>query len=80
MKLYYIYKINSSVLLNNNYVLEDYTIKKARINKELISIGDNQIFDFIRQIRNINTDFESIEELYANFKIYVEGYCSFYGY
>jgi hypothetical protein len=27
----------------------------------------------------INTTADSIEELYANFKIYVEGYCSFYG-
>ena len=29
---------------------------------------------------SISLSADSIEELYANFKIYVEGYCSFYGY
>ena len=29
---------------------------------------------------DIKSKAESIEELYANFKIYVDGYCSFYGY
>lgn len=64
MKLYYIYKINSSKLMENDYNIENYTIANARENKELISIGNNQVFEFIKSIRNFETDFDRIQELY----------------
>lgn len=39
---------------------------------------DYDICLFMNDI-SINMSAESIEELYANFRIYVEGYCNFYG-
>lgn len=64
-QLYYIYKINTSRLKEENYNITDYTPSKARLNEELISVGDNQIFYFIRQIRNIIIDFEKLKKLYS---------------
>jgi hypothetical protein len=46
-------------------------------------MNDNNLakkYDFILFMSNpcITTECESIEELYANFKVFVEGYCKFY--
>lgn len=42
----------------------------------------NKNFDMCLFMRSpeINCEADSIEELYANFSIYVNGFCSFYGY
>jgi len=66
MKLYYIYKIASSKLMENAYDIKDYVISDARANKELISIGNNQVFEFIKTINKSNTNFEHIKQLYKS--------------
>jgi len=54
--LYYIYKINSSKLQKADYNIQDLTPEKARYNGELISVGDNQVFRFIRKLHRKDAD------------------------
>ncbi|QJD84005.1 RNA dependent RNA polymerase [Cohnella herbarum] len=54
--LTYIYKLRSSRLRKAKWHLDNYTLKEARNNEELIAIADSQALRFIREIRGIDQD------------------------
>lgn len=59
--LYQIFKIPASSLVEQNCCIEKYTIQQAEKDGNLVSIGDNIIF---QQIRYHNNDFREHNELY----------------
>jgi hypothetical protein len=68
-ELRYIYKIHSSVLKRNDWNL-NITLQEARNNDQLISLANNQLIDFIDEIKhnkinmdNIHLIKQTIEEL-----------------
>jgi hypothetical protein len=63
--LYYIFKITTSTLADANFNINKLTPAEARTRGELISVGDNQTFMFIRKIRNKRTNFRTLENLYS---------------
>lgn len=63
-QLYYIYKITTEKIEEYNYNLDNYTTEVARKNGELISVGDNQVFNMIRRIRGKETDYLKLRKLY----------------
>jgi hypothetical protein len=63
-QLYYILKFNSSRLKKYNYNI-NITLKEARKNQELVSIGDSQLLRSIRLLKNNNiTDKFYIDSLF----------------
>jgi len=60
--LYYVYKIKSSKLKESDYNIV-ISPKQARLNKELVSLGDNMAFNCIRDYYNKETDFERLSKI-----------------
>lgn len=63
--LYYIFKLTTSTLADANFNITKLSPAEARSRGELISVGDNQTFIFIRRIKNKQTDFNMLENLYS---------------
>lgn len=63
MNLFYILKLNTSNIINNNYLL-DVSFKSAKENGLIISLGDNQLLRFIRQIKNKPFNKSVLDDLY----------------
>jgi len=68
---FYTYKFNSSFLKEFDYKLggeigtpEELTIKKAKENKQVIALSDNQFLRSIRKITNKEINLEKLEELF----------------
>lgn len=57
MTLFYILKLKTSDIMSNNLYIKT-TFKEARKNAKIISVGDNQVLKFIRNIKD-----ESLEEI-----------------
>ena len=62
LQQYYIFKIKTGRLKKKNYKI-DLSINQARLNNELISIGDSQMLRSLRNIKNQNIIQEQIDEL-----------------
>ena len=63
MTLFYILKVNTSEIISNNlYIKTDF--KTCKNNGDIISLGDTQVFRFIRRIKDEEFDKEYIENLY----------------
>ncbi|WP_186438444.1 RNA dependent RNA polymerase [Cohnella terricola] len=54
--LTYVLKIRSSRLRKAGWHLENYTLKEARRNEELVAIADSQTLRFIREIKGIREE------------------------
>ena len=57
MTLFYILKLKTSDIMSNNLYIKT-TFKEARKNAKIISVGDNQVLKFIRNIKD-----ESLEKI-----------------
>ena len=63
MTLFYTLKINTSEIISNNYYIKaDFKTRKNH--GDIISLGDTQLFRFIRRIKGEEFDKERVEELY----------------
>lgn len=62
LQQYQIFKLNSSRLKKNNYVLE-LTIDQGRRNGEVVSLGDSQMLRSLRTLKNQTNQEEKIHEL-----------------
>lgn len=62
-ELFYIYKFTSEEIISNNYNL-NITFNDAKVNGNIVSIGNNQILRQLRNINNIDYDSKKIDELY----------------
>ena len=60
--LFYTIKINTSDIINNNYYIKS-SFDSLRKNNKIVSIGDNQILRFIRNINEIDFNKEKIYNL-----------------
>lgn len=60
LQQYYVFKLTTSRIAEFDYNIEDLTVSQARLNGELVQIGDNQVFRMIRKIKHTETDFESL--------------------
>lgn len=63
LQQFYVLKFNSSRLKKDSYNI-NITMKAAKKNGELISLGDNQVLRSIRKIKNKEIDFEFINSLF----------------
>jgi hypothetical protein len=63
LQQYNVFKINTSRLKELDYKLNDYSVSDARLNGELVQIGDNQVFRTIRSINGYAPDLERLEGL-----------------
>lgn len=63
MNLFYVLKLNTSNIVNNNYFI-DTDFKTAKENGLIISLGDNQLLKFIRQINGKIFDENKVNHLY----------------
>ncbi len=63
--LFYIYKFNSRYLIDNALGKNmEYTIEQARKDLNLVSLADNQVFHFLRKIKNTPFNREKLDRLY----------------
>lgn len=65
LQQFYVLKFNSGRLKKDNYNV-NVTIKQARKNGELISLGDNQVLRSIRKIKDKDIDFEFVNSLFKD--------------
>lgn len=63
MNLFYVLKLNTSTIIKYNYYI-DTDFKSARDNGEIISLGDNQLLQFIRRIKQKEFDERYIADLF----------------
>jgi len=63
LQQYHVFKLTTSRLKESKYSIENFTVAQARLNGELVQIGDNQVFRSIRDIRNIKVDQVLLGEL-----------------
>ena len=61
LQQFYVLKFNSGRLKKDDYKI-DITVKTARNNGELVSLGDNQVLRSIRKIKGKELDFEMIND------------------
>ena len=59
--LYQIFKIPASFIVENNCVIDNYTQKQGRKDENIVSIGDNIVF---QQLRYLHNDFRDHHELF----------------
>lgn len=65
MNLFYIYKFNSDYLIKNAMGKDmEYTVNQARQELNLVSLGDNQVLQFLRQIKGIEFNREELDVIY----------------
>lgn len=63
--LFYIFKFNSKFLIERAMGKNmEYTIEEARKDLNLVSLADNQVFHFLRKIKNTPFDREKLDRLY----------------
>lgn len=63
MDLFNILKLNTSYIVKHNYVV-DLTFQEAKKENLVVALGDNQLLNFIRQIRDNPYDKDYISNLY----------------
>jgi hypothetical protein len=63
LQQYYVFKITTSRLNESGCSIESLTVAQARLNGEIVQIGDNQVFRSIRSIRNSDVDLSKLDEL-----------------
>lgn len=63
MDLFYIAKINTSTIINNNFYIKS-TFDLLRKNGSIVSLGDSQLLKFIRKIKDIDLDYKEIRALF----------------
>ncbi|RYI30593.1 hypothetical protein EVU96_09260 [Bacillus infantis] len=63
LQQYSIFKITTSRLLENKFNIPDFSVQQARLNGELVQIGDNQVFRMIRKVLKKETDIERLNNL-----------------
>lgn len=70
--LYQIYKLPSSMIVDNNFVIENYSKPQAMKDQNIVSIGDNMVFQAIRYYYHDNRGhreiFEDIQDLRSKLK------------
>ena len=59
--LYQIFKIPASFIVQHNCVIEEYTQRQGRKDENIVSIGDNIVF---QQLRYLHNDFRDHHELF----------------
>ena len=59
---FYIVKLAGNKILDNNLNL-NYTLHEARLNGEVVSVGDSQVLRVIRRVVGREVDFEKLEQL-----------------
>lgn len=65
MNLFYIYKFNSDYLIKNAMGKDmKYSVNQARQELNLVSLGDNQVLQFLRQIKGIEFNREELDAIY----------------
>lgn len=65
MNLFYIYKFNSDYLIKNAMGKDmEYSVNQARQELNLVSLGDNQVLQFLRQIKGIEFNREELDAIY----------------
>lgn len=64
VNLFYIYKINSSTIIENNLSIQT-DFKTAKNTGQIIALGDNQVLKFIRRLKGQDFDQDKIKELYS---------------
>lgn len=63
--LFFIFKFNSRFLIENALGKDmEYDIETARKDLNLVSLSDNQVFHFLRKIKNTPFDREKLDNLY----------------
>ncbi|WP_299831275.1 hypothetical protein [uncultured Metabacillus sp.] len=63
LQQYSVFKLTTSRLLESKFNISDFTVAQARLNGELVQIGDNQVFRMIRKIKNIDFSPTILEQL-----------------
>ena len=63
--LFYIYKFNSDFLIKNAMGKDmEYTVNQARQDLNLVSLADNQVFQFLRRIKGIEFNRDKLDAIY----------------
>ena len=63
--LFYIYKFTSDFLIKNAVESDmKYDTFQARIDLNLVSVADNQVFGFLRKIKGVEFNREKLDEIY----------------
>ena len=63
--LFYIYKFNSDFLVKNAMGTDmKYSVNQARQDLNLVSLADNQVFQFLRKIKGTNFNREELDKIY----------------
>ena len=60
--LYQIFKIPASFLVSNNCNIENYTVSRGLKEGNVVSIGDNMVF---QQLRYLHGDYRDHKELFS---------------
>jgi hypothetical protein len=63
LQQYYVFKIATSRISENNNNIKNFTVSQARLNGELVQIGDNQVFRMLRKIKKTNVDTYKVNKL-----------------
>lgn len=63
LQQFYVFKLQTSRIEESEYNIEQLTVEQARLNGELVAIGDNQVFRSIRRLKNIKFDKENLADL-----------------
>lgn len=61
---FYIVKLDGNKILDNNLNI-NYDLKEARMNGEVVSVGDSQVLRVIRRVVGREVDFNRLDELIA---------------
>lgn len=64
LQQYYVFKISTSRLQESNYNINNLTVAQARLNGEIVQIGDNQVFRTLRSMRSQKTDSSLLSSLF----------------
>ena len=59
---FYIVKLDGNKILDNNLNV-NYDLREARINGELVSVGDSQVLRVIRRVVGREVDFEKLNDI-----------------
>ncbi|HYK74858.1 MAG TPA: hypothetical protein VEV44_17330, partial [Pseudoneobacillus sp.] len=63
LQQYNVFKITTSRLAENELNIKNFTVSQARLNGEIVQIGDNQVFRMIRKIKNTELNKDHLNEL-----------------
>lgn len=63
LQQYYVFKLTTSRLNESGCTIENFTVAQARLNGEIVQIGDNQVFRSIREIRDLKVDADHLKEV-----------------